>query len=134
LLVDSGKAEPFDGSLEDYRHWLLNRDKSAPASTADTSAPLVDKKQARQDAAARRAQLAPLTSKIKKLEQTMHKLGEQMAVIEQQLADVSLYDDANKNKLKQILAEQSQLSAKNDDAEEQWLTLQEELELLEAGA
>jgi ATP-binding cassette subfamily F protein 3 len=68
LLVDSGQAQPFDGSLEDYRHWLLNRDKSVPVSF-DTSAPLVDKKQLRQNAAARRVQLAPLTSKIKKLEQ-----------------------------------------------------------------
>jgi ATP-binding cassette subfamily F protein 3 len=75
-----------------------------------------------------------LTSKIKKLEQQMHKLGEQMAAIEEQLADISLYDEANKNKLKQILAEQSQLRSKNDDIEEQWLALQEELELLETGA
>ena len=133
LPVDSGKAEPFDGSLDDYRHWLLNRDKSAPASELDNSAPLVDKKQARQDAAARRAQLAPLTSKIKKLEQQMSKLGEQMSAIEAQLADISLYDEANKNKLKQVLAEQTQLRTKNDDTEEQWLALQEELELLEAG-
>ena len=134
LLVDSGKAEPFDGSLDDYRHWLLNRDKSTPSTAVEANTPLVDKKQARQDAAARRAQLAPLTSKIKKLEQQMHMLGEQMAAIEEQLADISLYDEANKNKLKQILAEQSQLRSINDDIEEQWLALQEELELLETGA
>lgn len=133
LLVDSGQAQPFDGSLEDYRHWLLNRDKSAPVSF-DTSAPLVDKKQLRQNAAARRVQLAPLTSKIKKLEQNMQKLGGQLSVIEEQLTDTELYSENNKDQLKKILGQQAQLCQENDDIEEQWLALQEELELLESEA
>jgi ATP-binding cassette subfamily F protein 3 len=133
LLVDSGQAQPFDGSLEDYRHWLLNRDKSVPVSF-DTSAPLVDKKQLRQNAAARRVQLAPLTSKIKKLEQSMQKLSGQLSVIEEQLTDTELYSENNKDKLKKILGQQAQLCQENDDIEEQWLALQEELELLEGEA
>jgi ATP-binding cassette subfamily F protein 3 len=133
LLVDSGQAQPFDGSLEDYRHWLLNRDKSAPVSF-DTSAPLVDKKQLRQNAAARRVQLAPLTSKIKKLEQSMQKLSGQLSVIEEQLTDTELYSENNKDQLKKILGQQAQLCQENDDIEEQWLALQEELELLEGEA
>jgi len=134
LLVDAGQAQPFDGSLEDYRHWLLNRDKSAPTSneaTTDNDAPLVDKKQARQQAAARRAQLAPLTSKLKKLEQSMQKFSDQLTQIEEQLADSKLYDDSNKEKLKKLLAEQASLREQNDETEEQWLTIQEELEVLE---
>jgi ATP-binding cassette subfamily F protein 3 len=134
LLVDSGQAQPFDGSLEDYRHWLLNRDKSAPSEskTAVTdSVPLVDKKQARQQAAARRAQLAPLTSKLKKLEQAMQKLAEQLTRIEEQLADPDLYDDSNKEKLKKLLNEQATVCEQNDATEEQWLTIQEELDALE---
>ena len=129
-----GRAQPFDGSLEDYRHWLLNRDKSAPTSneaTTDNDAPLVDKKQARQQAAARRAQLAPLTSKLKKLEQSMQKFSDQLTQIEEQLADSKLYDDSNKEKLKKLLAEQASLREQNDETEEQWLAIQEELEALE---
>jgi ATP-binding cassette subfamily F protein 3 len=135
LLVDSGQAQPFDGSLEDYRHWLLNRDKNVPSeneTASSSSAPLVDKKQARQQAAARRAQLAPLTSKLKKLEQAMKKLAEQSTRIEEQLADPDLYDDSNKEKLKKLLNEQATLREQNDVTEEQWLTIQEELDALEA--
>lgn len=134
LLVDSGQAQPFDGSLEDYRHWLLNRDKSAPSeneAAASDSVPLVDKKQARQQAAARRAQLAPLTSKLKKLEQAMQKLAEQLTRIEEQLTDTDLYDESNKDKLKKLLSEQATLREQNDATEEQWLTIQEELDALE---
>lgn len=131
LLVDNGSVSPFDGSLDDYRQWLLSRnrelgDKPQPASTA----PVVDKKKARQDAAAKRAKLAPLNNEIKKLERTLQKVSEQLQAIEAQLADTSLYDEANKQQLKTLLAEQARLQTENNTAEEAWLELQEQLEAL----
>ncbi|MBM7421909.1 ATP-binding cassette domain-containing protein [Spongiibacter marinus] len=131
LLVDNGSVSPFDGSLDDYRQWLLSRnrelgDKPQSASTA----PVVDKKKARQDAAAKRAKLAPLNNEIKKLERTLQKVSEQLQAIEAQLADTSLYDEANKQQLKTLLAEQARLQTENNTAEEAWLELQEQLEAL----
>ncbi len=131
LLVDNGSVSPFDGSLDDYRQWLLSRnrelgDKPQPVSTA----PVVDKKKARQDAAAKRAKLAPLNNEIKKLERTLQKVAEQLQAIEAQLADTSLYDEANKQQLKTLLAEQARLQTENNTAEEAWLELQEQLEAL----
>lgn len=131
LLVDNGSVSPFDGSLDDYRQWLLSRnrelgDKPQQASTA----PVVDKKKARQDAAAKRAKLAPLNNEIKKLERTLQKVAEQLQAIEAQLADTSLYDEANKQQLKTLLAEQARLQTENNTAEEAWLELQEQLEAL----
>jgi ATP-binding cassette subfamily F protein 3 len=131
LLVDNGSVSPFDGSLDDYRQWLLSRnrelgDKPQSASTA----PVVDKKKARQDAAAKRAKLAPLNNEIKKLERTLQKVAEQLQAIEAQLADTSLYDETNKQRLKTLLAEQAHLQTENNTAEEAWLELQEQLEAL----
>ena len=131
LLVDNGSVSPFDGSLDDYRQWLLSRnrelgDKPQSASTA----PVVDKKKARQDAAAKRAKLAPLNNEIKKLERTLQKVAEQLQAIEAQLADTSLYDETNKQQLKTLLAEQARLQTENNTAEEAWLKLQEQLEAL----
>jgi ATP-binding cassette, subfamily F, member 3 len=134
LLVDDGKAEPFDGSLDDYRDWLLKRNRNAdtaPAQDAPASAPPVDKKQARQEAAARRAKLAPLTKTIRQVEEKMQTHSNRLSELESALADTSLYDEANKDKLKGLLAEQAQLSSSNAELEEQWLSLQEELEVLE---
>ncbi len=131
LLVDNGSVSPFDGSLDDYRQWLLSRNRELgdkPQSASTT--PVVDKKKARQDAAAKRAKLAPLNNEIKKLERALQKVAEQLQAIETQLADTSLYDEANKQQLKTLLAEQARLQTENNTAEEAWLELQEQLEAL----
>ena len=133
LLVDQGRVDAFDGSLDDYRLWLLARNKDAgerPQGSVAAAAP-VDKKKARQDAAAKRAQLAPLRKEIKKLEKHMQQLQQQLGKLEETLADSELYSDANKNKLKTLLADQASLRSENDDAEERWLGLQEEMETLD---
>ena len=61
----------------------------------------------------------------------MQKFSEQLARIEEQLSDTSLYEESNKEKLKKLLSEQATLREQNDDTEEQWLAIQEELEALE---
>ena len=61
----------------------------------------------------------------------MQKFSEQLARIEEQLSDTSLYEESNKEKLKKLLSEQATLQEQNDDTEEQWLVIQEELEALE---
>ncbi|MGB1907515.1 MAG: ATP-binding cassette domain-containing protein, partial [Spongiibacter sp.] len=132
LLVDDGAVTPFDGSLDDYRQWLLSRDKTS--GDGDTGAspeePVVDRKRARQEAAARRAKLAPLSKEVKKLESRMATIGRELADIEQQLADAALYEDSNKQKLKELLTRQGTLREENNGVEEAWLTLQEEMEAL----
>ncbi|NKI18493.1 ATP-binding cassette domain-containing protein [Spongiibacter sp. KMU-166] len=132
LLVDDGAVTPFDGSLDDYRQWLLSRDKTS--DNGDTGAspeePVVDRKRARQEAAARRAKLAPLSKEVKKLESRMATIGRELADIEQQLADPALYEDSNKQKLKELLTRQGTLREENNGVEEAWLTLQEEMEAL----
>ena len=90
----------------------------------------VDKKLARQQAAARRAELAPLTKEVKRLETEMERCAKRLAAIEAALLDASIYDDDNKAKLTELLTEQGQLREQNDNTEERWLALQEELEAL----
>ena len=62
----------------------------------------------------------------------MQQLQDQLAKLEETLADSELYSDANKDTLKTLLAEQASLRSENDDVEERWLGLQEEMEVLEA--
>jgi ATP-binding cassette subfamily F protein 3 len=136
LLVDNGIAEAYEGSLDDYRQWLLSRDKSNPAEpgsdNGNSTEPMVDKKQARQQAAQRRQQLAPVTKQIKQLENQMEKLATALNGIEEQLSDASLYDAENKEQLKTLLGKQQQLTHENNDVEARWLELQEQLDTLEA--
>ncbi len=129
LLVADGQVSAFDGDLEDYYRWLLQRrqDDNA-ADRAAAPPPQQDKKAQRQEAAARRAQLKPLTDKLKKLERDMDRLNKQLASIEPELADPSIYEEDNKQRLQELLKSQGETQAQLDECEEQWLALSEELE------
>ncbi|MBB3048562.1 ATP-binding cassette subfamily F protein 3 [Litorivivens lipolytica] len=142
LLVNAGRATPYDGDLDDYRRWLLSRDSTSPsAETTNASkdasqqpSPSADKnkspdkKQARQDAAAARARLAPLRKQIKGLEAGMDKAQRRLAELEESLADTSLYEAANKARLQELLKEQGELRQQLESQEEEWLLAQEEME------
>ena len=75
--------------------------------------------------------MQPLTAKIKRAERVLEKLSEQKTEIETQLADPELYNDENKDKLKQLLTDQAYLQKELDQAEADWLTATEAHENLE---
>ncbi len=129
LLVVDGQVSVFDGNLEDYYRWLLQRrqDDSA-ADRAAAPPPQQDKKAQRQEAAARRAQLKPLTDKLKKLEREMDRLSKRLATIEPELADPAIYEESNKQRLQELLKSQGETQIQLDECEEQWLALSEEME------
>lgn len=131
LLVDSGRVEAFDGTIEDYQRWLLqsasNESNEAQSQTTKIAAPQ-DKKAQRQQAAAQRERLKPLTNALKKAEKTIEQLQPKLEKIEQRLSESEIYDEANKAELTKLLTEQAELSKQLSEAEEQWLSLSEEIE------
>ena len=82
----------------------------------------------RQQSAAQRQQLKPLTNKLKSLESQMEKLQRRLSEIEAQLSDVSIYEDVNKARLQALLAEQTSLQPQLMECEENWLLVSEEIE------
>jgi ATP-binding cassette subfamily F protein 3 len=130
LLVADGRVQEFDGDLDDYTRWLADyRLRNAPVSTAPVNADKTDKKAQRQQAAALRQQLAPHKREAEKLERDLGTLHEKLAKVEAALADSANYDAANKDKLRDLLAEQAKLKARESELEEAWI---EALELLES--
>ena len=78
-LVAHGKAELFNGDLQEYQDWLRNalRNKEDQKTGIDTppsekicdeNVKKIDKKQLRKKEAAKREKLKPLTNAIKKIE------------------------------------------------------------------
>ena len=134
ILVHDGGAENYSGDLDDYRHWILNRDKTGaaePSQENKAGAPPtqpVDKKRARQDAAAARARLAPLRKELQALERRIERDNATMKALEAELADSSLYEAGGKERLQTLLQQQGQLRASIDQCEEQWLELQDTLD------
>ncbi|HEC73083.1 MAG TPA: ABC transporter ATP-binding protein, partial [Methylophaga aminisulfidivorans] len=129
-LVSNQQAVEFDGDLDDYRQWLLTKDKPEKTSTG-ISTPN-NKKQDRQAAAEQRKKMQPLRNAVKKAEQLMDKANEKLADLEQQLADTALYTDANKDKLKALLQQQGDLKTQLEQAEMDWFESSEQLEAAEA--
>ena len=133
LLVAHGKVEPFEGDLDDYRQWLKDQNRQQ-TSNGDSAAKTVSqdtRKQQRQNAAEQRKLTQPLRNKIKKYEQQMERLSADKDKVEQQLADTALYSEENKQKLKEILEQQTLTVKGLAEAEEQWMTASEELEALD---
>ena len=138
LLVANGLAKNYDGDLDDYARWLSehrrgNETQKPDAGTINNqpTKPNVDKRQLRQQEAARRQQLKPYLDRVKKSENLLNSLQEQQQKVEQTLADSTLYEAENKDRLKEILTQQTTLKQQLQQAEEDWLDASEALELAE---
>ncbi|SFM77255.1 ATP-binding cassette domain-containing protein [Rugamonas rubra] len=156
IIVADGKLQPFDGDLDDYKDWLFQtklgkgttvlpaagkENKTdfpvaspvAPAATA-AAVPVADRKDQKRQAAEDRQRLAtlrkPLEQKVKRLDEQIAKRNGQKAEVDAKLGEPSIYDAANKAKLKQLLADQSFFSKDLGQLEAEWLELQEQLEAL----
>lgn len=130
LLVADGVVQEFDGDLDDYARWLVDyRLRNAPVSNTPVNVDKTDKKAQRQQAAALRQQLAPHKREADKLEKELGTLHEKLAKIESALGDSGIYEAANKDKLRDLLADQARLKSRESELEEAWM---EALELLES--
>ena len=155
IIVADGKLQPFDGDLDDYKDWLFQtklgkgtsvlpaagKDNktdfpvaSPVAPTASAAAPSVNTKDQKRQAAEDRQRLAtlrkPLEQKIKRLDEQIAKRNGQKAEVDAKLGESSIYDAANKAKLKQLLADQTFFTKDLAQLEGEWLELQEQLEAL----
>lgn len=133
LLVHDGKADWFDGDLDDYRNLLKQTTKDNATESSDAKPSNESRKDERKRKADERQKAAqirkPFESKMQKIEKHMAELNRDKANIAEQLADSTIYDDARKEDLKAVLVKQTKLEQALGDAEEQWLMLQEEMEV-----
>ncbi|MGX9734242.1 ATP-binding cassette domain-containing protein [Janthinobacterium aestuarii] len=151
IIVADGKLQPFDGDLDDYKDWLFKTKLgkgtdvlpaagkanktdfpvvSPVVATAAPAAPVRDKRkeaEERQKAAALRK---PIENKIKRQEEQIAKRNAQKAETDAKLGEPTIYDAANKAKLKQLLADQTFFTKDLAQLEAEWLDLQDQLEKL----
>jgi ATP-binding cassette, subfamily F, member 3 len=127
ILVADGKAEPFEGDLDDYRLWLAERKKNQEKIVTENSTAPSRKDQRKQDAEWRKS-LKPLFDKLKKTELLVEKLHLEQRQIEERLADPAVYSDSEKGSLKELLARKTKVDKALEDAEAEWLAAEERLE------
>ena len=131
MLVADGKAEVFDGDLEDYRAWLVAqqlRDKAAevkPDALAKN-----DRVQSKVERQARLSERRPLVKETVKLEADMATWQQEKAQMDERLADPALYAASDRTKLQGLLKRQAEITLSIEQAEERWLQVHEMLESL----
>jgi ATP-binding cassette, subfamily F, member 3 len=129
ILVDQGRATPFDGDLDDYARWFTTREASETAEEPSSAALTADqKKQRKREEAERRNRLSPLKADIARLEKQLERLEKERALIETALAEPEIYNPAAKQKLQELLQKQTQLKRDISDTETDWLTATEKLD------
>ena len=133
-LVDRGRVAPFDGDLDDYRDWVLarnRRDAVTDTPSADAAPSRKDVKraeaQARQRAFERRK---PLADRLATIEAEMQALAKRKSGLDDWLASPDAYADDAKSLLVERLAEQGDLAWRLARLEEEWLDVSETLEHL----
>jgi ATP-binding cassette, subfamily F, member 3 len=136
ILVDQGRASPFDGDLDDYARWFTTREaaSNAPAiAAAPSGTSAEDRKQRKREEAERRNRLSPLRAEIAQLEAQITQLQTQNNEVEAALTDPDLYTAQSKSRLQELLQKQTRLRRDLEAREAAWLEASERLEAALAG-
>ncbi|SES86260.1 ATP-binding cassette, subfamily F, member 3 [Marinobacter segnicrescens] len=141
-LVSDGAVAPYEGDLEDYERWLADRrrddeepprrDSQATVASQATGLTAEQRKAQKREQAELRKQLSPWKKQLAQAEKAMEAAQAKLAELEEALSDASLYEAANKDRLKALLADQASVRATLEEAEATWLETGEKLEELEA--
>jgi len=134
-LVADGEVKPFDGDLDDYRSWVLDRARRAarrdPAPD-DDGRPAVDRRvQKREEAQARQRRAdtrKPLLARQAAVEHDLERLGAEKQVLDDWLATPEAYAEDAKERLVTSLERQGELTWTLARLEAEWLEIAEALD------
>ena len=137
-LVAGGAVQPFDGDLDDYRAWVLGRERKVAARGDGGTAvrPSVERRaQKREEAEARqrRAQeRKPLAARQEALEADIARLSGERSVLDEWLATREAYADDAKERLVAAIERQGELTWMLARLESEWLEVTEAIDKLGA--
>ena len=126
--VDNKKIHFFDGEISDYYRKLQQPETQQEQSIKATTIAYNNKKRLRQEEASAREKRQPLVKAVKALEQKITLIQTELNLIEQQLAEPTLYEQSDKTVLTDLLKQQSRLSMSLSAVEEDWLMASEALD------
>lgn len=128
VLVDSGQAQPYDGSLEDYTDFVLGRGGGAGGTGKSAKS---DRKADRRSAVAAREKERKLRDSVKKAENEFSRLTELRTSIDRAMFDPSSVDATLSGlTMTELLKRRADLDARVESAEQEWLKATEALEEL----
>jgi len=133
-LVADGRAEPFDGDLDDYTAWMATRRQQNRLALQETASP---KDTAAPSAASKKAALAELRNQRRPLLKESEKLDKQLAAwqaekagLDTRLADPETYRSNDRPLVEALGKRQAELATNIESAEMRWLEVHEALDAL----
>ncbi|WP_159990461.1 ABC-F family ATP-binding cassette domain-containing protein [Pelistega ratti] len=136
-IVADGTVLEFEGDLEDYQTWLSNRQQQQKREERDTQVNISNtrKDQKRFEAEERQRKSAlrkPLEKRIATIEKTVEQNQARLAQIDTFIADEDFYSEARREERVKLLEEHGNLSRDTSILEEEWMTLLEQIEAINA--
>jgi ATP-binding cassette, subfamily F, member 3 len=130
-IAENGTITVFDDDLDGYQRSIISN--SSGGKTGNGGASVSERKAARQEAAARRAGLAPLRKDIKGLEQKLEWKRKDLRKVDEKLADPAIYS-GEPDKAIQLGIEKSRIESEISALEDAWLEKSATLEEAAAAA
>ena len=131
-IAQNGTIEEFDADLDTYQRQLTSNSNGKGGKKASAAPVIVeDRKAVRQDAAAKRLEVAPLRKSVKDVEQKLSRLRTELARVDGILADPKTYDGAPERVIS-LGKDKARFEGDIASAEEKWLMLSEQLEAAES--
>jgi ATP-binding cassette subfamily F protein 3 len=142
-LIDDGSLRRFEGDIDDYVIWLRQRQKGTnknldsqtnkkPKNRTDITAKGDQKPQrsktTRQEKAKQREKVKPLRDRLNRVEKEIDKAAEVKQRLDQALANPEIYNEANRDQLRELLFDQARNAQLHQELESQWLEASDLLE------
>ena len=118
LIIDKGRLSRFNGDLEDYRTLILK------GSVNNES--LKDKKDSRSKL--QKKEVKSIKTNIISLEKTLKRLQRKLSEVNDKLNSPDSYNENSGNNLHDLLREQVNLISEIENAEQEWLELNQKLD------
>jgi ATP-binding cassette subfamily F protein 3 len=129
-LVADHAVRPFDGDLDDYRAWVLERSRRGARGTdasADAARPSTDRRiQKREEARVRQKRAdarKPLVARQASVEKDLERLGAEKQALDEWLATPEAYADDAKQRLLASIERQGELTWTLARLEAEWLEI-----------
>ena len=123
-IAADGTIKELDEDLDSYQRSIIG--SAGKSGGGNSGMSKEDRKREKQEAAARREQLAPLRKAIKDAEEDLARLKRKIAAVERTLGDPATYNDAQATIL--LGKDKAKLEAEIASVEENWLQMSGEYE------
>ena len=126
-IAEGGTIHEFDDDLDGYQRMLTSAGNPRGGGAGSGPQSKDDRKAQRQEAASKRAEIAPLRKSIKDAEQKIARLKHELAKVEGFLADPKIYDGAPE-RIILLGKDKARFESEIEKTEERWLAMSAELE------